>query len=762
MTVDIADALLNDVDNASTVTFTFSEATTNFDNDDVLLLGGTLSTITGSGTSYSATFTAFGPLSGFGSVSVIDGSYTDAAGNSGAGGFDTVPIDTARPSVTITDDEAGTATIAGGSILYTFQFGSTVTGFDAADITVVNGTKGTFTAVDGDTYTLVVLPAAGIQGNLTVDVAAGVAFDPANNPNTAAVQSVQAVNTRASIVLDETGGVQSAAADPDAPTDLTVENDVANRPAIFGQWEILNGLDTTRYAQNLIGGADGTGTTTLALTASGGGSFNGAATNLFDNVTGNRIFLYTDGPSGIVVGRVGTGTGTGDAASGGAIAFALAVENNGTLSLAEYRSIEHPDNLSNDKSVDLLSDTLVSLVYVTATTGGATFSAALAMSIDDDGPQAESEAPRIVTESSAVTNDWLPSAITVAESDTAFVPITTIIGMAPGDTLAIDFAVAESSGRTITWRLWDTENSTAVQLGTPNTSGTFGTITAAVTVAGTYQLQVNYNDTETPVTQEALITNVTLTHSVIGTVIGAVTANDTFGVDGSVGVVGINFINELNQAEFAEVPAAGVVNVDTLLGSLTINALGQYTYTADTDAISGSGFDTDTITYTRKDGDGDTSSADVVFHIVDVALPGTLDATILTNTSGQAQSVYLTFVDVLQPQFSYAGLYDLDGQASTFHRQVGWNIDAFQEYAVSLESTGDLVPLTGLTVEGITIHGQEGNEGIVGLELDNTNPTILDQTALTAIIRPDDPTPLSPLQAETASFDGDGIGKRLV
>ena len=200
-----------------------------------------------------------------------------------------------------------------------------------------------------------------------------------------------------------------------------------------------------------------------------------------------------------MVGRVGTGTDTGDAASGGSIAFALAVENNGTLSLAEYRAIEHPDNLSNDESVDLLSDTFVSLVYVTATTSGATFSAALAMSIDDDGPQAVSEAPRIVTESSAVTTDWLPSAITVAESDTAFVPITTIIGMAPGDTLAIDFAVAESSGRTITWRLWDTENSTVVQLGTPNTSGTSGTITAAVTVAGTYQLQVNYNDTEPPV-----------------------------------------------------------------------------------------------------------------------------------------------------------------------------------------------------------------------------------------------------------------------
>ena len=108
-------------------------------------------------------------------------------------------------TVTITDDEAGTATIAGGSILYTFQFSETVTGFDAADITVVNGTKGTFTAVDGDTYTLVVTPTAGFQGILAVGVAAGVAFDAAVTPNTAAALSVQVVDTLApvaSITLD--------------------------------------------------------------------------------------------------------------------------------------------------------------------------------------------------------------------------------------------------------------------------------------------------------------------------------------------------------------------------------------------------------------------------------------------------------------------------------------------------------------------------------------------------------------------------------
>ena len=64
------------------------------------------------------------------------------------------------PTVTITDDEGGTANIAGGDVVYTFQFSETVTGFDAGDVVVVGGTKGIFTAVDGDTYTLVVTPNA--------------------------------------------------------------------------------------------------------------------------------------------------------------------------------------------------------------------------------------------------------------------------------------------------------------------------------------------------------------------------------------------------------------------------------------------------------------------------------------------------------------------------------------------------------------------------------------------------------------------------
>jgi plastocyanin len=135
-------------------------------------------------------------------IQVVD-SDGDAAGSS-IGVTLSTPV-VGAPTVTISDDEPGTASIAGGSILYTFQFSETVTAFDAGDITVVNGTKGTFTAVDGDTYTLAVTPMADFQGILAVGVAAGVAFDAAVTPNTAAALSVQVVDTLApvaSIILD--------------------------------------------------------------------------------------------------------------------------------------------------------------------------------------------------------------------------------------------------------------------------------------------------------------------------------------------------------------------------------------------------------------------------------------------------------------------------------------------------------------------------------------------------------------------------------
>ena len=105
-------------------------------------------------------------------------------------------VDTLAPTVTITDDEDGVVNIADGDITYTFEFSQAVTGFEIGDITVsAGGTKGAFTASSTTQYTLAVTPAASSTASITVDVNADVAADANNNPNFAAAQSIQEVDT---------------------------------------------------------------------------------------------------------------------------------------------------------------------------------------------------------------------------------------------------------------------------------------------------------------------------------------------------------------------------------------------------------------------------------------------------------------------------------------------------------------------------------------------------------------------------------------
>ncbi len=189
------DEALNKGDTA-VITFTLSAASVNFSQEDVDVVGGSLSDWTAvSGTSYTVVFTPTDDSTTGATVDVQAGKFTDAAGNSNtAATQETMTVDTVAPSVEITDDETGTANIAGGSVTFTFTFSEPVTGFATGDVVVSGGSKGTFTAVSSTVYTLVVTPNE-MEGNLTVDVAAGVAVDAASNGNTIAVQRVQAVDT---------------------------------------------------------------------------------------------------------------------------------------------------------------------------------------------------------------------------------------------------------------------------------------------------------------------------------------------------------------------------------------------------------------------------------------------------------------------------------------------------------------------------------------------------------------------------------------
>ncbi len=77
------------VGETATITFTLSEASTDFAAGDITYSGGTLSGFTGSGTSYSATFTPTANSTTAASISVASSTFSDAALNKNADGSDT-------------------------------------------------------------------------------------------------------------------------------------------------------------------------------------------------------------------------------------------------------------------------------------------------------------------------------------------------------------------------------------------------------------------------------------------------------------------------------------------------------------------------------------------------------------------------------------------------------------------------------------------------------------------------------------------------
>lgn len=166
----------------ATITFIFSEATSDFTWDgstgDIVVSGGTLSAISGSGITYTAIFTPTpGLASGTASISVAAGNYTDGAGNTGgAGTTPTITIDTLPPTLTLAGD--------GGTGVITFNFSETPVNFTLADIVLSNGTAGALTMVNATQYTLAVTPAfTETSNNIAVDVSAGAFTDAAGNTN---------------------------------------------------------------------------------------------------------------------------------------------------------------------------------------------------------------------------------------------------------------------------------------------------------------------------------------------------------------------------------------------------------------------------------------------------------------------------------------------------------------------------------------------------------------------------------------------------
>ncbi|MFJ4192952.1 Ig-like domain-containing protein [Pseudomonas sp. NPDC089534] len=150
----------------TTVTITFSEAVTGFDNSDLSIPNGTLSNVTSSdgGITWTATFTpALGVTDNTNLIVLNNAGYTDVAGNAGLGTTSSAnfTVNTLVPTATIV--VADTALKAGETSLVTITFNEAVSGFDNSDLTLANGTLSNVSSSDGGiTWTATFTPTANI------------------------------------------------------------------------------------------------------------------------------------------------------------------------------------------------------------------------------------------------------------------------------------------------------------------------------------------------------------------------------------------------------------------------------------------------------------------------------------------------------------------------------------------------------------------------------------------------------------------------
>jgi hypothetical protein len=186
----------------TTIDITLSEKSTDFVVGDLTASHGTLSEFRplGDGIRYSVVFTPEASFTGSGSVTLADGRFTNAAGNSNKGvgqaaSTDSLAIDTTPPTVNITSDVSALAIGQSAKITFTFNK-DPGDSFDAKDITVNGGTLTNLVNNTGTIWTARFTPTDGGTGQASITVASGRYTDTAGNKGTAGTTPVLTIDTQ--------------------------------------------------------------------------------------------------------------------------------------------------------------------------------------------------------------------------------------------------------------------------------------------------------------------------------------------------------------------------------------------------------------------------------------------------------------------------------------------------------------------------------------------------------------------------------------
>ncbi|NUT84130.1 Ig-like domain-containing protein [Pseudomonas brassicacearum] len=296
-TIVIADTTLS-IGETSLVTVTFNSAVSGFDNADLTVSNGTLSSMssTDGGVTWTGTFTPSASISDTSNVITLDNTgLINGAGNAGVGTTDSnnYAVDTVRPTATIV--VADTAIAAGETSLVTITFNEAVTAFTSADLTVANGVISGLSSSDGGiTWTATFTPTSGVTDTSNViSLNSGGIVDLAGNLNVGGTDS------------------NNYALDTERPTATIVLSDSVLKPGETAQVTITFSEAVTGFTNADLSVANGT----LSAVSSSDGGLTWTATftpSLGVTDTSNLITLDN---TGVIDAAGNTGTGTTDSAN---------------------------------------------------------------------------------------------------------------------------------------------------------------------------------------------------------------------------------------------------------------------------------------------------------------------------------------------------------------------------------------------------------------------------------------------------------------
>ncbi|WP_454877117.1 Ig-like domain-containing protein [Pseudomonas farris] len=204
------------------VTFTFSEAVSDFDLSDLSVTNGELTNLASSdgGKTWTGTFTPTASITDPSNFIALDTSnVTDLAGNTGASVAvsNNYAIDGERPTATVVVANPNLA--VGQTSLVTFTFNEAVSGFDLSDISVANGSLSNLSSSDGGrTWTATLTPSANVSNsNNTISLnKVGVSDSAGNAGSGVSLSNSYAINT-VSLLPDLELGATDPVTVPDLP-----------------------------------------------------------------------------------------------------------------------------------------------------------------------------------------------------------------------------------------------------------------------------------------------------------------------------------------------------------------------------------------------------------------------------------------------------------------------------------------------------------------------------------------------------------------